>query len=301
MWRVFTLAWFASLASAWAAPGVEVAFDFLHNQIVLRASLQGQGPFNFILDTGTYTSTIDLGLARELRLPLGAQGAIAGAGAGRQNGRRTVCPELTIGDLAVHNLQAVAIDLTAMSSSLGRPLHGVLGFSFLGQRVIQIDYFRRRIRFFAEPPPKQEQPAGGERSISFPMVFRENSVLPVLQDCYVNGIRLSITLDTGSSVGLILFPRTIERLGLGELARTGVPMRATGYLGRAQLTKGWVTSVKLKTIDLGAIEVGYVREGYGDDEDPERRGGNLGNAVLQDFVLTLDYPGRTVTLETTAE
>jgi predicted aspartyl protease len=301
MWRVLTLALLAGLTSAGAAPGFEAPFDFLHNQIVLRAAVQGRGPFNFILDTGTYTSTIDLSLARELKLPLGAQGAIAGAGAGRQTGQRTVCPELKIGDLVVHDLQATAIDLTAMSGSLGRPLHGVLGFSFLSPRVIQIDYFRRRIRFLTEPPSKRESPSSGERSISFPMVFRENSVLPVLRECYVNGIQLSVTLDTGSSLGLILFPRTIEKLGLSGLARAGVPMRATGYLGRAQLTKGWVTSVKLKTIDLGAIEVGYVRKGYGDNEEPERRGGNLGNAVLQDFVLTLDYPGLMITIESTAE
>jgi hypothetical protein len=70
-----------------------------------------------------------------------------------------------------------------------------------------------------------------------------------------------------------------------------------GYRGKARLAKGWTRSVALKTIDLGAIEVAYVRSGYGEDEDIARRGGNLGNAVLQDFVLTLDYPHHIVVLE----
>jgi predicted aspartyl protease len=299
--RILALAWIASLMSlrASAAPGVEAAFDFLHNQIVLRAMVNGRGPFNFILDTGTYASTIDLSLARGLGLPLGAQRAVAGAGAGRKTGRRTICPEVRIGDLVVRNIDAVAIDLAEVSGTLGRPLHGVLGFSFLSPRVTRIDYFRRRIQFFTEPPPTSR--ADNARFISFPMLFRENSVLPVLQECYVNGARLAITLDTGSSLGLILFPKAVEKLGLRKLAGEGVPMHAAGYLGRAHLTKGWVTSVKLKTIDLGAVEVAYVQSGYGDNEELERRGGNLGNALLRDFVLTLDYPGRTVTLESTAE
>jgi len=56
-----------------------------------------------------------------------------------------------------------------------------------------------------------------------------------------------------------------------------------------------------QTIDLGAVEVAYVRKGYSDDEDAERRGGSVGNAILQDLVLTLDYPARLVTLQSTAE
>jgi len=62
-----------------------------------------------------------------------------------------------------------------------------------------------------------------------------------------------------------------------------------------------VKSVVLKTIDLGAVETAYVRKGFADDEDPERRGGSVGNAILQDFVLTLDYSARLVTLQSTAE
>jgi hypothetical protein len=102
-------------------------------------------------------------------------------------------------------------------------------------------------------------------------------------------------------LGLILFPKAVRLLGLEDLARTGTPMEAAGYRGEARLTKGWVRSMMLKTIDLGAMEVAYVRSGYGDDEDVERRGGNLGNATLQDFVLTLDYRNGVVVLETATE
>ncbi len=229
MWRILMLVCATGLgiSQSYAATLADVGFEFLHNQIVLRATIGGKGPLNFILDTGTRTAIIDLRLARELKLPLGPEGPIAGVGTGRTAGRRTVCPELKIGDLAVHDLEVSAIDLSALSGSLGRPLHGVLGFGFLSQRVAQIDYFHRRIRFL-DSAPSPASTGDGPEATSFPMILRGTSVLPLLEDCYVNGIRISVTLDTGSSLGLILFPKAIDKLGLRELAKAGTPVQATG-------------------------------------------------------------------------
>jgi hypothetical protein len=277
----------------------ELAFDFLHNQIVLRATINGSGPYNVLLDTGTHASTIDLRLARKLRIPLTRlRGESKGAGSRRVVGQQAILEELKLGELTVTGLAAAALDLSKLSTELGRPLHGVLGHNFLVSRITQVDYFRRRIRFLAEPVgPLPDDP----RRITFPMQFRAGSILPVLEECYVNGTRLTVTLDTGSSLGLVLFPQAVGFLGLKQLARAGIPMNATGYRGRARLMKGWVRSLTLKTIDLGAIEVAYVESGYGEDEALEDRGGNLGNAVLQDFVVTLDYPNRMVVLESAIE
>ena len=275
----------------------------LHNQILLEARIDGRGPYNFVLDSGTFRSTVDLRLARELRLPLGAAETIgAGAGSGRVSAVQTTLGRLSVGDLSLEDFPPRHGPVRRSPRQLGRPLHGVLGYSFLGSRIVQIDYFRRRIRFYAQSPFSPDvQPADTERRVSFPMQFRQDSILPVLEDCYVNGRKISVTLDTGSSLGLILFPKAIRFLGLEQLARTGIPMAASGYGGTARLTKGWAKSVVLKTIDLGAIEVAYVKSGYAEDEKLERRGGNLGNAVLQDFVLTLDYRNRVVVIEETAD
>jgi hypothetical protein len=283
-----------------AGSNLEIPFDFLHNQVVLQGMLNSHGPYRFILDTGTRAATIDLQVARELGLPLGTQATSEGVGAGRSMGRHTTFINLQIGGIVVR-LEAAVFDLSGISRSLGRPLHGVLGFGFLDSRVTQIDYFQRRIRLYEESPFPLNAHVDDAKFISFPMQFHSQSVLPVLEDCYVNGMRLTVTLDTGSSLGLVLFPRAIEWLGLSDLARTGIPMEAAGYLGEARLTKGWVKSVMLKTIDLGAIEVAYARKGYATDEDPKRRGGSIGNAILQDFVLTLDYRTRVVTLQSVAE
>jgi hypothetical protein len=296
--RWLVIALLAVLETNAAGPvGTEAGFDFLHNQVVLQAMIQGQGPFNFVLDTGTLTSSIDLGLARRLRLPLGAPREISGAGTSKRAGRRTTVPELAIGSLKVQSLEAVAIDLSGMSGTLGRPLGGVLGFSLLRDRVVQIDYFQRRVRFLNDSAPS----VAAGKGFTFPMVFHEGSVLPVLRECYVNGSSATITLDTGSSLGLVLFPGGVEKLHLSEVATSGAPLRADGYLGKAHLTRGWVTSLKIGPHDLGAVEVAFVQRGYGEGGSSAWRDGSLGNAILQDFVLTLDYRARTVMLESPPE
>lgn len=275
----------------WAA-ALDVPFQFMHNQILVEAKIGGRGPFTFILDTGTHGVAIDLDLARRLGLPLDRQRiTIVGAGNSRTHGRRTSIESLRIGELAIERIEATALPLEGFEEELGRPLHGVLGSGLLASRIVQVDYFHRRIRFLDEPPG----PAA--RRITFPMLFHAGSALPILETCEVNGVRIPITIDTGSSLGLILFPAAVQRLGLENLARQGAPIGAAGYRGRARLTRGWVRSLKIESLDLGAVEAAFVEKGYGEGAPLEGRGGNLGNAVLQDFTLTLDYRNKIVVLE----
>src|SRR5262245_44678517 len=53
---------------------VEVPFDFVSNEIIVQVKVNGKGPFNMMLDTGTDPSAIDLTTARELGLKLNAVG-----------------------------------------------------------------------------------------------------------------------------------------------------------------------------------------------------------------------------------
>jgi predicted aspartyl protease len=293
----------AAAAALAAEPVNEVPFDLLHNQIVLHVSINGTGPHDFVLDSGTRGTTIDLKLARRLGLPLGTQRKdAAGAGSGRADALDAICAELRVGELRMANVTALALDLTKVSRAMGRPLGGVLGSGFLDSRITQVDYFRRRIRIWARSPfSPSPRPPDTPRRVAVPLTFMDGSVLPIFADCLVNGSRIPVTIDTGSSFGLILFPAAGRKLGLEALARGGPPLPAAGYRGKVRLTKGWVRSVQLKTVDLGAIEVAYVESGYGERESPERRSGNLGNVVLQDFILTLDYVNRVVVFEYTAE
>ncbi len=292
-----------TLGAVESEPAMEVPFDLLHNQIVVQAEIESSGPYPFVLDSGTQGTTLDLALVKRLGLPLGPRHRVAaGAGKERADSLDTICLELRVGQLTMKNLPALALDLAKVSQAIGRPLAGVLGSGFLAGRITQIDYLRRRIRVWRSSPfGPDPHPPDTPRRVTVPLTFLDGSALPVFADCFVNGSRLPVTIDTGSSFGLILFPPAVAKLGLERLAQSGPAIAAAGYRGRVRLTRGWVRSLLLKTIDLGAIEVAYVAGGYEGRVDPERRGGNLGNSVLQDFTVTLDYVNRLLVLEYTAE
>jgi hypothetical protein len=167
-----------------------------------------------------------------------------GAGRGSLYGEHTVCEELRAGDFVVRKLPAVALDLSRVSRVMGRPLDGVLGYNFLASRVAQIDYFRRRIRLYRESPfsPTPLPPPTLHR-IGFAMKFMEGSVLPVFEDCYVNGTRIPVTIDTGSSLGLILFPRRTgpagNSAGRDRLPRKGPDHQGLGQVGPFEIDRPW--------------------------------------------------------------
>ncbi len=57
---------------------VEIPFVLERDIIIVNAMLNGQGPYNMVLDTGTDPSVVDSQIADEiswLQIPLGAQGS----------------------------------------------------------------------------------------------------------------------------------------------------------------------------------------------------------------------------------
>ncbi len=70
----------ATSSAANERPQIEVPFLFEHKLVFVKAMINGKGPFNMLLDTGSDISDINLTVAREIGLPLGAKGRVEDAG-----------------------------------------------------------------------------------------------------------------------------------------------------------------------------------------------------------------------------
>src|SRR5207249_4557206 len=134
-------------------PPVEVPFEFVANQIVVQVRVGGKGPFNMLIDTDTDPSAIDSAAAKELGLDVGARGSLAAGGGTEANVvYPTRLPTVELGGITMRDVVAAMIDLKKLSARIGKPIQGVLGYSFLKDRIIQIDYPNSKIRFFNESP-----------------------------------------------------------------------------------------------------------------------------------------------------
>jgi len=299
---VFVACLLASLSSLLAysqnkPEAVEVPFTFERSSVIVQVKVNGQGPYNMLLDTGAEQSAVDLNTARELGLkltPIGG-GKVVATGKKENSLFLTKLPQIEVGSLTAKDLLAVATDFSRISQRVGVPVNGVLGYNFLKDHVVQFDYPKRVVRFYSFSPfPKSQQPnTAGRMVLTFR--FYRGDKFPVIDDVYVNGKKIKAELDTGHSGVLALTAAAIKRLGLEAEAEGCEPEISEGALGTSVNRK-----CKLKTLTVGSVNVdsptvSFRAPNSGLDEAPFE--GLLGNDFFKDFVVTFDYRSMTVTFE----
>ena len=120
--------------------------------LVVPVHLNGQGPYNFILDTGATLTCVADSTAAQLELPErrapGAVGVGVG-GAGRL--RLATVDSLRLGEARAFDLPVCVLDLS-QTSLLGTRIDGLLGLNVLRSFRVTLDFERTVVRL--------EDPAG---------------------------------------------------------------------------------------------------------------------------------------------
>jgi len=276
----------------WPVDGLqhEVSFEFIRNQIVVQTRIRGRGPYSCLVDSGANPSAVDITLARELNLPIGDEGGPA-EGVGTQD--VLVYPtDLDVGieGTLASRIPAVAVDLSSLSKAFDRPIDCVLGQSWLTSRVVQIDYPSHRLRFSAksvDPPPPSF------RCDEFAMRFWLPDDWMPLVTVQVNGMDIPVSLDTGSSGTLKLFPDGALEAGIALPSSTDHSHVITGARGSTSVNMVMISSLK-----FGPLAAENVQGSVGDKNlgEPGGRLGNLGNGLFRTGILTLDFPARRISV-----
>ena len=273
---------------------VDVPFEFVRNQIVVQVKIAGKGPFNMLFDTDTDPSAINLATARELGLKLGSKG-YQGTGGGTETNLvyPTNMPGVELGGVTAKEVFAAAIDLTKLSGKLGKPIHGVLGYSFLKNRIFQIDYPSSKIRFYAASPYPgiQNSPNTASRTM---LAFRyDNNV--IVDSVFVNGQKMRATLDTGGSNTFALTSEAITMLGLAEDARNAKAEVSAGYNGEFESKTGTLKSVRIGSLSVDSSPVSFWSAGTGHDKKKYQL--SIGNGFFKNYLVTFDFRSKIVVFE----
>lgn len=271
-------------------------FDFYANEIIVQVKVNGKGPFNMMLDTGTNPSAIDVTTARELGLKLEAAGKpVSGGGTSRNVAYETKLPLVEVGGLVVKNVAALALDLSKVSERLGKRLAGVLGHSLLNGRIVQIDYPKRVVRFYSKSPVSRTQPNTAKLTV-LPFRYDDNVLV---DDVLVNGKKVVANLDTGSDGSFSLTPAAVSYLGLEDEVSRAEVSTGVGFNGAAENRKGKVSNVTVGGISVDSPALTFFGKGTGRDKKPW--GVNIGNEFFKDFVVTIDYRSKLVMFEQRTE
>ena len=276
-------------------PPVEVPFEFVHNQIVVQVKIGGKGPFSMLVDTNTDPSAIDDKTARELGLAIGSTGAPAsGSGTEVNTTYPTMFPTVELGSITAKQVPAATIDMSKISARIERPIAGVLGFSFLKDRIIQIDYGNLKLRFFpVSPYPRIQMAPNTVNTIA--MTFRREDGDVIVDSVFVNNEKMRATLDTGSSGSFSLTPEAVALLGLEDDAAEGQTESSVGYNGQYDRKNGILKSIRMGRYSAEGVQASFFPPKTGHDNRPWQV--NIGNAFFQDFVMTFDFKDKIVVFE----
>ncbi len=111
--------------------------------LIVPVQINGQGPFNFVLDTGATLTCVDQGLVEQLKLP--EQKGVFGAGAtirGEGNVKLVSISSLQVGTATATDLNGCDIDLGSLKA-IGADVKGLLGLNFLKSFKVTIDFERK--------------------------------------------------------------------------------------------------------------------------------------------------------------
>jgi hypothetical protein len=183
-----------ALLEVQAAPTTleEFPFEFREGLLWIEVNIpQSQQPLNFLVDTGSGVSVINLTTAKRIGLKLGKQVVVHGVQT-TLTGYWQEKMSAKVGNIQLPS-EYLAVDLEKLSSSCQTSVDGLIGADFFRGRVVQIDFDENRIRLLK--PEKGIKPEGTQ-----PLQFRPCGMRVLIS---VNGHKPQwVRLDTGCAKAL---------------------------------------------------------------------------------------------------
>ena len=255
------------------------------------ATLAGGKHLKMLIDTGDVNSVLDTHVAKDLGLEVSpvkdADGKqIPGYG-------KAVLHGLKMGDAALGDVKVLVMDLAGYMSKGQMPKSdGSLAYTAFKDRALEMDYVGRRVRFSDVLTGDVTCP-GRCGMLTTPTFGKRGPPILVATGFSVNGKAITAQIDSLFSGTMLIYPTSVEKLGLVEEAKStkkerikytdgGVDMMTS--VAAAEAFEGRVLA-KDATVYFAGPEV-HLPDGMFD--------GTVGHALLEHSVVVLDLKGMRV-------
>jgi len=214
---VFVSSFLVPHTAAAAGPAVPLTID-ARGGIVVSVSVDGTGPFRFLLDTGSSRSIVADSLAHDLRAPVVAKSEVVTTTGSDMRLVVRLASVALAGARVAGVLAPVLPD--AQLAAAGPDVRGVLGQDFLSAFNYTLDYRRRHLTW--------DEPLTCDSPSAVRMVRGDGRFVMALAD--EHGAPLRLVPDSGADQP-VLFRRerpairtsTIRRLRVGAVTMTNLP------------------------------------------------------------------------------
>jgi hypothetical protein len=258
---------------------VTIPFRLLNNHVYVQGTINGKGPYTFIVDTGGHT-LISPTAARAAGLHAVGEGTTSGAGDKTATTGFAHYDEIAVGGLRLTDQTAFVTKIYDKEIE-GLPVDGMLGFEVFARFAVRLDYGARTMTLW---PFERFDPKGAGTAV--PFVFYDH--LPNVRG-RIDDIPARLDIDTGSRAEIDITSPTVARLNLRARYTPGIST-ITGW-GVGGPSRSYV--VRIPSLSLGSVTETSVVAGLseakgGSIADPNYEG-NVGSGFLKRFVVTFDY------------
>ena len=222
-------------------PAVMRTLASADDRVTIPIHIDGNGPWQFVVDTGSQRTVISRDLAERLALPSGRQVTIVSM-TGRSAVRTVAIPRLGYGTVTVDDIEAPVLE----GKDLGAA--GLLGLDSLHAKRLLLNFHAGKMEI------SNSRPAWRDPDAIIVEARRRKGQL-ILLDSDANGMTVNIILDTGThlSVGnLTLMNKLIRKKrapplkNISAISVTGGTL--TGQLG--QLSRVRIGSIYLQNLPV---------------------------------------------------
>jgi len=265
-----------------AIEGDDLKAREVETRLTVEVRVNGQGPYQFVVDSGADTSVIGHRVARELQLPLGTP-VVLNNMTDRNIVDRVKVDALTLGPSTIRDLALPALREQDIGGA------GMIGIDALVRQRLMMDFEKRLIKVEDAAKPVKSLP--GEIVI----VGRLRRGQLILTEVKAGGISLDAVIDTGSqiSIGNLQLRDKIVRRNRAKLEKISV----TGVTGTTiDLEIAHVPELRLGSVTLRNVPIAFADlppfEVFGLSEAPALL---IGTDLLETFRrISLDFRARKV-------
>ena len=216
----------------------------LDDRVTIPISIDGKGPWPFVIDTGSQRTVIARDLAQRLALPPRADVTILSM-TGRSQVATVALPRLTFGAGVIDDIEAPVLEGEHLGAA------GLLGLDSLHDRRVVLN-FRSGTMDIADSGRRRTFPTDPDTIV---VEARRKRGQLILLDSRVNGMRVNIMLDTGShySIGNLALRDKLLRKKRAPDLLTATLTSVTG--GTLIGEVGRIGSVALGRVNLTEVPV----------------------------------------------
>lgn len=276
----------------------DLPFQLVNDLVVIPVEINGV-ELSFLLDTGVESSIIfSLEEEDSLSIKNATDILIRGWGEGESiNAIKSTGNVVRIGEASHSDFTVYIVydHQISLSNRLGLPVHGIIGYDFFKDFVVDFNYTKKRLSVYRSNSYEYKR---CRRCDDFDLVFYKNKpyinvMVNIRGDKY---IPMDLLIDNGSGDAIWIFENSA--LGISVPDENFEDFLGFGMGGSVYGKRARINSLKLGKFNLDEVTASFPDTLYFEGINTYvSRNGSLGSQVLKRFHSTFDYRNKRLRLK----